>query len=138
MSDPARPDRPPYPLEMVVGTFGDEQSVQRALEALAREGFQSEDYDVLHGAEDVESLDVTGEAHGLKGRVIRALQAASSHDLDHVRHHAGHLRDGGYVIGVEVGKNEDAKRRAAGALRTGGGEFLNYYADLYIESLGDQ
>jgi hypothetical protein len=138
MSDPAEPDRPPYPLGMVVGTFGDEQSAQRAVEALRREGFQPEDYDVLHGAEDAESLDVTGDAHGLKGRVIRALQAASSHDLDHVRHHAGHLRAGGYVIGVEVGEDEDAKRRAAGALRAGGGEFLNYYADLYIESLGDR
>jgi hypothetical protein len=138
MSDPAAPDRPPYPLEMVAGTFGDEQSVQRAVGALRRAGFQPADCDILHGAEDAESLDVTGEAHGLRGRVIRALQAASSSDLDHVRHHAQHLRAGGYVIGVDVGEDEEAKRRAAGALRAGGGEFLHYYADLYIESLGDQ
>ena len=138
MSDSAAPDRPPYPLEMVAGTFGDEPSVERAVETLQREGFQPDDYDVLHGAKDADSLDVTGEAHGLRGRLIRALQAASSNDLDHVRHHARHLRTGGYVIGVEVGEDEDAKRRAANALRAGGGEFLHYYADLYIEALGDR
>ena len=91
-----------------------------------------------NSAEDAQSLDVTGEAHGFGGRLVRALQWLSSPDHDHLRRHAEHLRAGGFVIGVDVGEDEDAKRRAADALRAGGGDFLNYYADLYIESLDDR
>ena len=127
-------DRFPYPRRLVVGLFDDEQSVQRASERLRRGGFESDRYMVLHGADDARSLDVTGEAHGLRGEVIRALQAVASDDLDHVRRHAEHLAGGGYVVAVAVGEDEDAKRRAADALRSDG-EFLNYYADNYIESL---
>jgi hypothetical protein len=127
-------DRFPYPRRLVVGLLRDEQGVQRASERLRRGGFESDRYTVLHGADDARSLDVTGEAHGLRGEVIRALQAASGDDLDHVRRHAEHLAGGGYVVAVAVGEDEDAKQRAADALRADG-EFLNYYADNYIESL---
>jgi hypothetical protein len=67
--------------------------------------------------------------------MIRALQAASSDDLDHVRRHEEHLRAGDYVVAVFVGEDEDAKQRAAAALRTAAAGFINYYADNYIESL---
>jgi hypothetical protein len=92
----------------------------------------------LHGEQDADSLDLTGEAHGLRGHLIRALQVASSYDLDHVRRHAEHLRAGQYIVAVSVGVEEDAKERAADALRAAGGAFINYYADNYIESLGDR
>jgi hypothetical protein len=140
MSETPSLDRFPYPRRLVVGLFHDEQGVHRASERLRRSGFESARFTVLHGAGDARSLDVTGEAHGLRGEVIRALQAASSDDLDHVRRHSEHLAGGGYVVAVAVGEDEDAKRRAADALRADG-EFLNYYADNYIESLdsaGDQ
>jgi hypothetical protein len=133
-------DRFPYPRQLVVGLLRDEQGVDRASKRLRTGGFETDRYTVLHGADDARSLDVTGEAHGLRGQVIRVLQAASSDDLEHVRRHAQHLASGGYVVAVAVGEDEDAKQRAADALRADG-EFLNYYADNYIESLdsaGDQ
>jgi hypothetical protein len=138
MSDPPESDLPPYPHELVVGMFDDDQAMRRAVEALRRSGFEPDDFDVLHGAEDARRLDVTGEAHGLAGRVIRALQWLSSPDFDHVARHAEKLHAGGFVVGVEVGEDEDAKRRAADALRGAGSEFVNYYADHYIESLDDR
>src|SRR5687767_7504222 len=78
-------DRFPYPRRLVVGLLRDEQGVQRASELLRNGGFESDRFTVLHGADDARSLDVTGEAHGLRGEVIRALQAVSSDDLDHVQ-----------------------------------------------------
>ena len=41
-----------------------------------------------------------------------------------------------YVVGVSVGEDEMAKQRAAEALRAGDAQFLNYYADNYVEDLG--
>jgi hypothetical protein len=134
MSETPTFDRFPYPRRLVVGLLRDEPGVHRASERLRRAGLGSARYTVLHGADDARSLDVTGEAHGLRGEVIRALQAASSDDLDHVRRHAEHLAGGGYIVAVAVGEDEDAKQRAADALRADG-EFLNYYADNFIESL---
>jgi hypothetical protein len=131
MSDTPDVERFPYPYEFVVGMFGDDQGVQRAVEGLRRVGFASDDYAVLYGAQDAESLDVTGESHGFRGRLIRLLQAAVSDDLDHVRHHAEHLRTGGYVVAIAVGKDETAKRRAAHALADAEGEFLNHYRQLH-------
>src|SRR3954468_21922906 len=131
-------DRFPYPRQLVVGVFDDEQDLQRALKGLQRSGFGADRYEVLHGEQDARSLDLTGEAHGLRGNVIRTMQAVSSDDLDHVRRHVEHLLAGDHVVAVAVGEDEDAKRQAADALRAAGGAFINYYADNYIESLGDR
>jgi hypothetical protein len=128
-------ERFPYPRQLVVGVFGDEENLQRALTGLERAGFGSDRYEVLHGEQDARSLDIKGDAHGLRGNVIRALQSAASDDFDHVRRHAEHLRAGDHVLAVGVGEDDDAKTRAADALRAAGGEFINYYADNYIESL---
>ena len=81
------------------------------------------------------SPPVKGEAHGFAGKLIRALQELSSYDRDHVRRHAEHLRSGGYVVAAFAGEDEHAKQRAADALRSAGGDFVNYYADACIESL---
>ena len=135
LSDTARFERFPYPRRLVVGLFQSEQDLQHAAEALERVGFDSDSYEVLQGEEDARSLDPEGTAHGVAGRAIRALQEAASYEREHARRHADHLQGGGYVLGVFVGLDEDAKRRAGEAMRSAGGDFVNYYADAYVESL---
>jgi hypothetical protein len=135
MSDTAPFERFPYPRQLVVGVFREEPALRTAVSALERSGVTPERLEVLHGAEDARSLDVPASEHGLRGLVIRVLQAVSSDDLDHVRRHAEHMRAGHYVLAVAVGTDEHARRRAGDALRAAGGEFLNYYGDNYIESL---
>jgi hypothetical protein len=135
LTDAARFERFPYPRRLVVGLFEGDQDVQQAVETLERAGFGVDSYEVLHGEEDARSLDLEGEAHGMSGRALRALQAASSYDREHTRRHVEHLRGGGQVLAVSVGADEDAKRRAAEAMRENGGEFINHYADTYVESI---
>ncbi len=60
-------DRFPYPRRLVVGLLRDERGVDRASQRLRTSGFESDRCTVLHGADDARSLDVTGEAHGLRG-----------------------------------------------------------------------
>ena len=124
----------PYPRELVVGVIAGEGDGKRASESLSRAGFAPERVFVLHGERDARRLDVEGEEHGPRGKLIRTLQVALSADLDHIRRHAAHLRSGDYVVGVAVGKDEDARQRAVDALRASGAGFINYYGDNYIQA----
>jgi hypothetical protein len=135
LGDTASFERFPYPRRLVVGLFEREQDLRHAVEALARVGFESDSYEILQGEDDARSLDLEGAEHGVGGRVLRALQAASSNDREHTRRHVEHLQAGGQILAVFVGEDEDAKRRGAAAMRDHGGEFINYYADVYVESL---
>jgi hypothetical protein len=66
---------------------------------------------------------------------MRRLQSALSDDGEHVRRYTEYLRDGRYVVGVRVGEDEAAKQRAADALRGAHSEFLNFYAENFVEDL---
>jgi hypothetical protein len=132
-SDPS--DSFPYPRGSVVGILTDEASFEDARHRLERAGFGADRCHVLHGEQGLARLDVEGHAHGKAGTIMRRLQTALSDDADHVRRYAEHLRAGHYVVGVAVGDDEAAKQRAADALRAARGEFLNYYADSYVEDL---
>lgn len=124
----------PYPRQLVVGVIAGEGSGKHAPESLLQAGFTPDQIMVLRGEEDARRLDVEGDEHGLRGKLIRTLQAASSFDRDHVRRHAAHLRSGDSVVGVAVGDDEDARQRAVDGLRAAGAEFINYYGDTYIQS----
>ena len=114
----------------------DRAALDAARERLDQAGFGPDRYDVLEGERDAGRIDVKGEGHGLAGTIMRKLQAALSDDADHVRRYAEHLRAGHYLVGVSVGEDEEAKQRAADALRAADAQFLNYYADTYVEDLG--
>ena len=128
-------DRFPYPGGSVVGVLVDGAALAGARERLQQAGFGPDRYDVLEGERDVARIDVKGEGHGRAGTIMRKVQAVLSDDADHARRYAEHLRDGHYVVGVSVGEDEAAKQRAADALRAADAQFLNYYADNYVEDL---
>jgi hypothetical protein len=114
----------------------DDAALDDARARLAQAGFGPDRYDVLEGERDVGRIDLKGEGHGRAGTIMRRLQAVFSDDADDARRYAEHLHDGHYVVGVSVGDDEAAKRRAADALRTADAQFLKYYADNYVEDLG--
>ena len=128
-------DRFPYPGGNVLGVLVDDAALTSARERLAQAGFTPDRYDVLEGERDIGRIDVEGEAHGLMGTVKRWLQGVLSDDADHARRYAEHLREGHFVLGVSVGEDEAAKQRAADALRGAGAQFINYYAENYVEDL---
>jgi hypothetical protein len=133
-TSPSR-DRFPYPGGSVVGVLLDEPALDTARTRLHEAGFGPDRYDVLHGEQDAGRIDVEGEAHGFAGTVRRRLQAVFSDDADDARQYAEELRAGHYLVGVPVGEDEEAKRRAADALRAAGAQVLNYYAENYVEDL---
>jgi hypothetical protein len=134
--DPNARDRFPYPGGNVVGVLLDDATLSSARERLAEAGFAPDRYDVLQGERDVARIDVKGEAHGIAGSVKRWLQGVLSDDADHARRYAEHLREGHFVLGVSVGEDQAAKQRAGNALRGADAQFINYYAENYVEHLG--
>ena len=133
--DPNARDRFPYPGGSVVGVLLDDAALNGARERLAQAGFAPDRYDVMEGERDLDRIDVKGEGHGLAGSVKRWLQGVFSDDADHARRYAEHLRDGHFILGVAVGEDEVAKLRAADALRGADAQFINYYAENYVEDL---
>jgi hypothetical protein len=125
----------PYPTGNVVGVLADAESFEDARGRLAQSGFDAEELEVLHGEEGLAHIDLQGQGHGRSGGIVRRLQAAVSDDGDHVRRYTEYLREGHYIVGVRVGEDDAAKQRAADALRGAHAEFLNYYAENYVEDL---
>jgi len=115
--------------------LSDDAAVSGARERLAQAGFAPDSYDVLEGERDVGRIDVKGDRHGAAGTVKRWLQDTFSDDADHARRYAEHLREGRFVLGVSVGEDAAAKERAADALRRADAQFINYYAENYVEDL---
>jgi hypothetical protein len=133
--DPHPRDRFPYPGGNVVGVLVDDAALSAARDRLAQADFAPDRYEVLHGERDIGRIDVEGEHHGLAGTVKRWLQGVFSDDAEHARRYADHLREGHFILGVAVGEDEAAKQRAAEALRAADAQFVNYYADNYVEDL---
>ncbi len=113
----------------------DDAALDGARERLAQAGFAPDRYDVLEGERDVGRIDVRGEGHGLAGTAKRWLQGVFSDDAEHARRYAEQLREGHFVLGVAVGEDDAAKQRAANALRGADAQFINYYAENYVEDL---
>lgn len=126
----------PYPRGSVVAILADDAALEAARQLLEQAGFGADRCEVLHGDEGLARIDVGGEAHGTAGTMMRWIQSAVSDDADHVRRYAEHLRAGHYVVGVTVGDDEAARRRAADALRSAHAESVQYYAKNYVEELG--
>ena len=125
----------PYPTGNVVGVLVNAAALDDARRRLAEMGFDPERCDVLHGEAGVARLDLDGDAHGRSGRLARRLQNVLSDDGSRVREYAQHLREGHYVVGVNVGEDQEAKQRAADVLAGAHAEFLHYYAESYVEDL---
>jgi hypothetical protein len=134
-STSAATDTFPYPRGRVVGILADDATFDDARRRLERAGFGADSWDVLHGDEGLARIDVEGDAHGKRGSVMRKLQGVLGDEGGHAQRYAKHLRAGHYVVGVAVADDEAAKQRAADALRAARGEFINYYADNYVEDL---
>jgi hypothetical protein len=125
----------PYPRGNVVGVLADAAGFEDARRRLEQSGFGADRLQVLQGEEGLARIDLEGREHGRKGGIARRLQDVLSDDADHVRRYTEHLRDGHYIVGVKVGDDDAAKQRAAEALRGANAEFVNYYADNYVEDL---
>jgi hypothetical protein len=96
-----------YPAGNVIALMTDGDAVAAALDDLTRAGFPRDKMYVLVGPAGAERLDVTGQHHGLRGRVYRTLRQVGDEHEELLRA-ANHLQAGGLAVRVPADKDEKA------------------------------
>src|SRR5688572_19634366 len=96
-----------YPAGNVIALMTDGAAVSAALADLTNAGFPRDKMYVLVGPAGAERLDVSGQHHGLRGRVYRmAGQVGDEHE--ELLRAANHLQAGGLALRVPATKDEKA------------------------------
>jgi hypothetical protein len=103
-----------------------------ARRALIEAGFPAGDIERFAGAAAADAFDGTGRAHGLAGRVRRAVQFSLMDQMPDLAWYEAALRDGRIVLGVRA-PGRDRARRAVEALASAGGHFINRFGRLQTE-----
>ena len=122
-----------YPTGNVIALMNDADEVSAALDDLERAGFPRDETYVLVGPPGAERLDVTGEHHGLRGRVHRVL-AQLGDEREELLQTADHLQAGGLAVRVPATNSDKAV--AAGILEDHGAVHMFYAGKATWESLG--
>jgi hypothetical protein len=119
--------------DSVVAFLDGPDDVEAAMEQLVEEGFDRDRIYVLCGSKGAERLDVSGQHHGLRGRIYRLVEWMSDEKgiLFRAR---DHLEAGGLVISVPA--DDDRKGEAARILGAHGGHGMAHFGRDHWEPLG--
>jgi len=103
-----------------------------AWRALIDAGFADADIERFEGPAAGDAFDGTGRAHGLAGRLRRAIQFSLMDQLPDLAWYEAALREGRIVLGVRA-PGGDRARRAVDAFESAGGHFINRFGWLQTE-----
>ena len=122
-----------YPAGNVIALMTDGDAVSAALDDLTSAGFARDKMYVLAGPAGAERLDVTGQHHGLLGRIYRIVGQVGD-EREELLQAANHLQAGGLALRVPAAK--DNKAIAARILREHGAVHIVYMGKATYETLG--
>ncbi len=119
--------------DSVVALLDGPDQAEAAMEQLVGEGFDGDRIYVLCGAKGAQRLDVSGQHHGLRGRVYRLLEWMSDEKgiLFRAR---DHLEAGGLVMSVPADHEEMSS--AARILGAHGAHGMAHFGSNHWEPLG--
>lgn len=121
------------PENRVLAFLDTPDEVAAAIDDLAKSGFERDEIFVVCGPEGAERLDVSGEHHGLRGRIYRIMEWMGD-ERDLLLRSGDHLAAGGLVVTVPA--DEDSKPTAARILADHGGHEITHFGRGHWESLG--
>jgi len=107
-------------------------AAETARRALIEAGFADSDIERFEGSAAADAFDGTGRAHGLVGRLRRAIQFSLMDQLPDLAWYEAALRDGRIVLGVRA-PGRDRARQAVAGLVSAGGYFINRFGWLQTE-----
>jgi hypothetical protein len=122
-----------FPSRTVFAVFPDHHSAQNAADRLRRSGVSAESIRILNGEEGLEDLDPTGERHGLRGRMMRAVQQLGE-VVTFLEGYADQIRAGKTAMAVAFRENDD-RQSIASLLIDSGGTQMSYTSDWTITGL---
>lgn len=121
-----------YRVNRVISILDDPRSVQRAIDELVKAGFPADDIYVLSGPEGAARLDLSGEHHGLRGRIYRFIEHLGD-ERQWLEHQGAHMRRGGFGVSLPAG--DESKASAAEILTRHGGQHTAYFGKAHWETL---
>ena len=104
-----------------------------AVDALTKAGIPADEVFVLCGPEGALRLDPSGRHHGLKGRLIRAVQAVTAYG-DAIYDDASHLEAGGVVITTPA-RDPVERDISQSVLRHHGATAMRYFGESTFEEV---
>jgi hypothetical protein len=126
---------PPPELDLqdrVFAVLDSPAAADAARRALVEAGFHDNDIEWLEGAAAGNAFDGTGRAHGVTGRLRRAVQFSLMDQMPDLAWYEAALREGRIVLGVKA-SGRARVRRAVDALVSAGGHFINRFGWLQTE-----
>ena len=131
---PPLPDLLRLPSNRVIGVLpGLDEATASVLE-LSEAGFAQEEIHAICGEEGVRRLDPSGKHHGLRGRLVRAVQNVASTD-DTLFEYADDLAAGAVIVSVPA-LDDETRSRAAHVLRDHGATKMRHFGAATITELG--
>jgi len=124
-----------YPTNKVIGSVSTTGDLKAAITQLNADGFGQEQVSVLCGSKAASQLDVTGERHGLLGRIYRFVEKFGDMDVELLDDYKEELLGGHFLVAVDV-ENEDQSKHVSDILVSHGGHRVNFFGRWTIENLG--
>jgi hypothetical protein len=118
----------------VVGVLPGLDEASESLAELSDAGFAPDEIHAICGEEGVRRLDPSGKHHGLRGRLVRAVENVAAAD-DTLFEYADDLAAGAVIVSVPA-LDDDTRTRAAHVLREHGATKMRYFGTATITELG--
>src|SRR5690349_17635190 len=131
---PPAPSLLPLPSQRVVASLPGPDEAAASLSDLIDAGFPQDDIYAICGEAGVRRLDPSGKHHGLRGRVIRAVENVAAAG-DSLFEYAHDLEEGAVLVSVPAPES-DLQTRAAHILREHGGTRMLYFGTGTVTELG--
>ena len=131
---PPSPDLLRLPSHRVLGVLPSLDEATASVLGLGEAGFAPEEIHAICGEEGVRRLDPSGKHHGLRGRLIRAVENVTAAD-DTLFEYADDLAAGAVIVSVPA-PDEGTQSRAAHVLRENGATKMRYFGTATITDLG--
>ncbi len=113
-AEPPGPDLLTEPRHRLVAWLPDPDNAASAFADLTSAGFQTDEVFAICGDEGIRRIDPAGVHHGLRGRVIRAVENMTlGPDFEEA---AAHLQVGGVIMSVPA-RDPDERARGENVLR---------------------
>jgi hypothetical protein len=131
---PPLPDLLRLPSSRVVGVLPGPDEASESLLQLSEAGFAPDELHAICGEEGLRRLDPSGKHHGLRGRLVRAVENVAAAD-DTLFEYADDLAAGAVIVSVPA-LDDETRSRAAHVLREHGGTKMRYFGTATITELG--